>query len=311
MRQLNNTITDVPGIKTGSAHNKGAKTGCTVILPPDGLAIAGICTKGSAPANKELDLLRIDGITTGVTAVVLTGGSAFGLDCSSGVMKWLEEQNYGFNAGVATVPLVPTLSIFDLATGDPSVRPDAEMGYLACCNLSSAPPLQGSYGVGAGATVGKLKGMQYCSPSGLGSASGRAGEVTVGVLGVANAFGDIVNSSGEIVAGAKETDGSWINCAEDIIANGIPGAENLFANCTFAVVATDMKLNRKEANKVAEMAIAGLARALHPAFTMFDFDAVIVLSCGEKRGDLHGVGSLAAALVQQALVNGALAGARS
>ena len=307
MTRYTGAITDVPGVRTGSVVSEAGKTGCTVILPPDATAVAGLCTKGSAPANKELDLIRIDGITETVNAILLTGGSAFGLDSSTGVMKWLEEHKLGFDAGVANVPLVPTFSIFDLAIGDPTIRPDAAMGYQACENLSSTPPRQGKHGVGMGATVGKLKGMDFCSPSGLGTASAKTGSVTIGALGVSNAFGDLVDSHGQIQVGAKDINGHWLNCSETIIKEGIPGAENLFANCTFAVIATDMKLNRKGANKVAEMAMAGLARTLHPAFTMFDFDAVVVLSCGEKPGDLHAVGTLAADLVQASLLNGALA----
>jgi L-aminopeptidase/D-esterase-like protein len=299
------SITDVPGIKVGYAQDRQARTGCTVILAPPG-TMGGIAVCGTAPATRELDLLRIDGITREIHAVLLTGGSAFGLDAAGGVLAWLEQKGIGFDAGVARVPLVPTLSLFDLAYGRADVRPDAAMGRRACESATDGTIETGAVGVGTGATVGKLFGMEHFSPSGVGTASARIGDVVVGALAVSNAFGDLVDGKGKIVAGARDPKNPkrFVDTAAYLREHGMQKGD-AFANCTFAVVATDARLDRREANIVAGMAMAAFGRTIRPAHTPYDFDAVIVLACGESKPDLTTLGSAAADLVAEAFISGA------
>ncbi len=300
-------ITDVEGLEVGHAHDSEARTGCTVVLPPPG-AMGGICVRGGAPATRELHLLRIDGITRELHGVLLTGGSAFGLDAAGGVLSWLEERGIGFDAGVARVPLVPTISLFDLAVGRADVRPDAAMARRACEAASGGPVAEGPVGVGAGATVGKILGINLCSPTGVGTASASVGGVTVGVLAVSNAFGDLVDDKGEIIAGAKDTKdpGRFIDTAAYLREHGMPAGDP-FSNCTFAVVAASARLSRQDANRLAEMAMAGINRTVRPPHTLFDFDVVIALACGEDQPDLSTLGAAAADVVAEALIRGARA----
>jgi L-aminopeptidase/D-esterase-like protein len=305
---MSGTIADVEGVRVGQAEDAEARTGCSVVLVPPG-TMGGIAAIGWAPAARELDLLRVDGVTREVHAVLLTGGSAFGLDAAGGVLSYLEEQGIGFDAGVARVPLVPTLSLFDLAAGRADVRPDAEMARRAC-EAAGKDVAEGAVGAGAGATVGKLLGPAYCSPSGIGTASAKAAGVTVGVLAVANAFGDLVDSSGRIVAGARDPKDNrrFVDTASRLAEHGMPKAD-AFDNCTFAVVAVDARLDRRTANVLASMAMTGISRAVRPAHTLFDFDAVIALGCGSRKPDIHALGTVAADLVAEALVRGAKAAA--
>jgi len=299
------SITQVHGIEVGHAQDRKARTGCTVVLAPAG-AVGGLAACGAAPATRELDLLRIDGIAGRVHAVLLTGGSAFGLEAAGGVLSWLAERGIGFDAGVARVPLVPTLSLFDLAVGSAEVRPDARMARSACRAASAQTPRTGSVGAGAGATVGKALGMDFCSPSGVGTASANVGDAVVGALAVSNAFGDLVDSHGGIVAGARDPANpvSFIDSAARLRRGVGPDIEP-FANCTFAVVATSARLDRRLAARLAEMAMAGVARAVRPAHTMFDFDAVITLSCGQAEADVTALGCAAADLVRESILLGA------
>jgi L-aminopeptidase/D-esterase-like protein len=299
------SITDVKGITVGHATDEEARTGCTVVLLPQQGAMAGIHMGGAAPATRETNLLRIDGITRRINAVLLTGGSAFGLDAAGGVLRWLEEHGYGFDAAVARVPLVPTLSLFDLAVGNPDIRPNAEMGYEAC-SAARVQTKEGPVGAGCGATVGKVAGPENISRSGIGTVSLRVGEVTVGVIAVSNAFGDIRDEGGKIIAGAINPEsGSFLDTDRHIIDNGPPSTADPFANCTFAVVAVDMALDRRMANRLAEMASAGISRAVSPAHTIFDFDAVIAVGTGNKPADPTAVGAAAARGVHQAIIRGA------
>jgi L-aminopeptidase/D-esterase-like protein len=260
---------------------------------------------GAAPATRETNLLRIDGITRKINAVLLTGGSAFGLDAAGGVLRWLDEHGYGFDAAVARVPLVPTLSLFDLAVGSPDFRPNAEMGYEAC-SAARVQAQEGSVGAGCGATVGKVAGPDHVSRSGIGTVSLRVGEVTVGAIAVSNAFGDIRDEEGRIIAGAIDPEnGSFLDTSHFIIDNGKPPSADPFANCTFAVVAVDMALDRRMANRLAEMASAGISRAVSPAHTLFDFDAVIAIGAGHKSADPTAVGEAAARGVHRAIIRGA------
>ncbi len=281
---MHDDITDIPGIRVGHDTNLEAGTGCTVILC-DTPAVGGVDVRGSAPATRETDLLRPMNLVEEVNAVVLTGGSAYGLDAASGVMRYLEEHDIGYHIGVARVPIVPAAAIFDLAFGSPTVRPDAAAGYRACDKATTEPVMQGNVGAGTGATVGKMAGPSFMMKGGLGSASTQLSDGTiVGALVVVNAVGDVIDPQTQrVVAGARNQAG------EDLFAT------NPFGNTTIAVVATNASLTKEQVNKVAQMAHDGMAQAIRPAHTMFDGDAIFALALGPKTQTLTN-SSIAASL---------------
>jgi L-aminopeptidase/D-esterase-like protein len=268
---LSDTLTDIPGIRVGHDTNLEAGTGCTVILC-DSPATGGVDVRGGAPATRETDLLRPLYMVNEVNAILLTGGSAFGLDAASGVMHYLEEQHIGFDVGVARVPIVPAAAIFDLGFGSASVRPDADAGYRACEQATANPVAQGNVGAGTGATVGKMLGPMFCMKGGLGSASTQLSDGTlVGAIVAVNALGDVIDpATQQVVAGVRNP------------AGADPNATNPFGNTTIAVVATNAALNKEECNKVAQMAHNGLAQVIRPAHTMFDGDTVFALALGPQ-----------------------------
>ncbi|MBN1810481.1 MAG: P1 family peptidase [Anaerolineae bacterium] len=307
---MNNTITDVPGIKVGHYTDKEGVTGCTVVLCEGG-AVGGVDVRGSAPGTRETDLMRPVNLVQEVHAVVLTGGSAYGLDAASGVMRWLEEREIGFNVGVGVVPIVPAAVLFDLTIGDPKARPNAEAGYQACQSATDGPVAEGSVGAGTGATVGKLLGPKFATKSGLGTASVKIGKgLVVGAIVAVNAFGDIVDpDTGAILAGTrKPVVGGFVNTVKQM--QGDLGQTILgLANTTLAVVATNAYLTKEAVNKVAQMAHDGLARSIRPVHTMFDGDTVFALATGKppkkKEGtgtDPSVVGAAAAEVLAQAVV---------
>ena len=311
---LQNTITDVPGIRVGHAHDGEAITGCTVVLCPQG-AVGGVDQRGGAPGTRETDLLGPMHLVNKVHGVLLTGGSAFGLDAATGVMRFIEEQGVGFDAHVAKVPIVPAAVLFDLEIGRADVRPDAAMGYLACQNASKDPPQEGNVGAGMGAKVGSILGMAGAMKSGIGSASrDLGGEAVVGALIAVNAFGDVVDpASGEILAGARPAKlgpmrlGGDARFADTLsVMKGMAGKLALrFAsrgNTVIGVVATNAQLTKEEVNKVAQMAHDGIARAIRPAHTMLDGDTLFALSTGGKSVDVNIVGAYAAEVVAEAIV---------
>jgi L-aminopeptidase/D-esterase-like protein len=267
---MHDDITDVPGIRVGHDTNLEAATGCTVILC-DTPAVGGVDVRGGAPATRETDVLRPMHMVEEVHAVVLTGGSAFGLDAASGVMRYLDERGQGFDTGVARVPIVPAAAIFDLSLGSATVRPDAESGYRACEHATREGTPQGNVGAGTGATVGKMAGPAFMMKGGLGSASMQLNEETIiGALVVVNAAGDVIDpQTQQIIAGARNPLGGYIFASPA-------------ANTTLAVVATNAALSKDEVNKVAQMAHNGLAQTLRPAHTMFDGDTVFALALGER-----------------------------
>ncbi len=273
---MRDDITDVPGIRVGHDTNLEAGTGCTVILC-DTPAMGGVDVRGGAPATRETDLLRPMNLVDGVNAVLLTGGSSFGLDAASGVMRYLEERGIGFNAGVAHVPLVPAAAIFDLSFGSATIRPDTAAGYRACERASNEAVEQGTVGAGTGATVGKMAGPASMMKGGLGSASLQLPDGSiVGAIVAVNALGDVIDpATQQAIAGARSPDG-----------NGFVSA-NPFSNTTIAVVATSAALTREQANKMAQMAHNGLAQAIRPAHTMFDGDTVFALALGPTSQQLQ------------------------
>jgi len=255
---MHGSITDVPGIRVGHYTDGKAATGCTVILCEAG-ATGGVEVRGAAPGTRETDLLRPLHLVEQVHAVLLSGGSAFGLDAAAGVMRYLEERGCGFDTQVARVPIVPAAILFDLALGDPTVRPDAEAGYRACLAATAGPVEEGSVGAGTGATVGKLLGLRCAMKGGLGTASLTIpGGIVVAAIVAVNALGDVLDwRTGEILAGARRTDGGFLDSVQAIKGGAAQGATPAFGNTTLGVVATNAALSKEEANKVAQLACDG------------------------------------------------------
>lgn len=303
-----NAITDVPGIQVGHYTDLEAATGCTVVLCVEG-ATAGVDVRGSAPGTRETDLLHPVNLVEQVHAVLLTGGSAFGLDAASGVMRYLEERGYGLDVAVAKVPIVPAAVLFDLAIGNAQVRPNAEAGYAACLAASSGPVEEGSVGAGTGATVGKLLGPKFATKSGIGTASMKIGRgIVVGALVAVNAFGDVVDmDNGCILAGTrKPVLGGFLNTRERMKGDLGQTILNFATNTTIGVVATNAYLTKSQATKVAQMAHDGLAMTIRPVHTMFDGDTIFALATGKpakgkKPDDASVVGAAAAQVVAQAV----------
>ncbi len=306
-REWYNAITDVPGIRVGHATNAEARTGCTVVLAPARGAVGGVDQRGGAPGTRETDLLRPMHLVQRVHGVLLAGGSAFGLDAATGVVRWLEEHGVGFNTRVAKVPIVPAAILFDLDVGRADVRPDAAMGYAACQAAGDGPVAEGAVGAGTGCTVGHALGTGRASRSGLGTASVHlGGGLVVGAIVAVNAFGDVVDPrTGEILAGTLAFSGEGF--ADTLAAmKGLVGKTALrFAarsHTVAGVVATNARLSKEEANKVAQMAHDGLARAVRPAHTMFDGDTLFALATATQSGDVNLVGAYAAEVVSEAIV---------
>jgi L-aminopeptidase/D-esterase-like protein len=312
--KLNNAITDVPGILVGHAQNDEALTGCTIILCEKG-AVGGVDQRGGAPGTREVDALHPMHLVNKVHGVMLAGGSAFGLDAASGAMRYLEEKGVGFDTRVAKVPIVPSAILFDLGIGKSDVRPDAAMGYQACLNVSSEPPIEGNVGAGTGATVGKIFGPAQCMKSGIGTASLEIGAgVIVGAIVAVNAFGDVIDpANGQIIAGARSRDVGPLHIgAPGYFADTLQVMKSLIGrtvlgfgsrgNTVIGVVATNARLNKEEANKVAQMAHDGLARTIRPAHTMVDGDTIFALATGEHPGDVNIVGAYGAEVFAQAIL---------
>ncbi|MBN1466371.1 P1 family peptidase [candidate division KSB1 bacterium] len=297
---MKTTICDVPGIKVGHFCFRAAQTGCTVILPTKEV-IAGVDVRGAAPGTREIELLKPVRLVEKIHAILLTGGSAFGLDAAGGVQRYLEERNIGFDAGVARIPIVPTAVIYDLAVGDPTVRPDAAAGYQACQNATAEDVEEGRVGAGCGATVGKLLGMPHCSAGGIGTASiSLADGVIIGALAVVNALGEVIDEQGDIIAGVQNPDQSGYIPSLDILRK-MTRDFGFASNTTLAVVATNAALTRESATKVAQMAHDGVARSIRPAHTMHDGDIVFAISTGDHAADVTVVGSFAAQVVAESI----------
>lgn len=301
-----NTITDVLGLEVGHASNPDALTGVTVILCRKG-AVAGVDVRGGAPGTRETDLLNPTNMVQKVHAIMLAGGSAYGLDAASGVMKYLEENKIGFNSGAAIVPIVPAAILYDLGLGQPDVRPTPEMGYLAASSASRNKPAEGNVGAGTGASVGKIFGNSGAMKAGIGTWSiDIGGGVIVGAIVAMNAFGDVINpQNGEILAGARPAKIGFIKLGgSEPFANTLMVMKSLAgrtilnlatqSNTVIGVVATNAKLNKAQATKVAQMAQDGLARVVKPAHTMLDGDTIFALSTGNKKADISTIGAYAA-----------------
>jgi len=282
----------------------GRATGCSVVLCPEG-TVGGVVQRGGAPGTRETDLLRPENTVSVVHAVLLAGGSAFGLDAAGGVMRWLEGQHIGLDVGPARVPIVPAAVLFDLWLGDARIRPDAACGFAACTAASADPPAQGSVGAGLGATVGKLFGIQRAGKGGIGSASLRLGAFTVGALVAVNAIGDVLDEDGRPIAGARHVDGTGLVDSSRALLAG-EGRAQMAAGMatTIGVVATDARLTKAQATQLAALAHHGLSRAISP-LTAHDGDTLFALATGGvgRPGDLNVLGVLAAACVAGAIRN--------
>jgi len=292
------------GIQAGHAHDLDAATGCTVIICEQG-AVAGVDVRGGAPSTRETDLLDPVNLVEKVHAVVLSGGSAFGLDAASGVMQYLEERNIGFDVRVTKVPIVCGAALFDLAVGDCRIRPDREMGYRACLNAGAGSFLQGNVGAGTGATVGKISGMDRAMKSGLGWHGMKVGRLKVCAVAAVNCLGDIVDpGTGERIAGPLDESMRKILSTEEIMTTSHSANKNLFSgNTTIGVVITNASLTKAEAAKVASMAHDGYAAVIRPAHTMYDGDTIFTMSKGRVQADLSTVGLLAARAIEEAVVS--------
>jgi L-aminopeptidase/D-esterase-like protein len=299
-------ITDVPGVLVGHAQDLEACTGCTVVLTTDG-ATGGVDVRGGAPGTRETDLLNPTAMVSVVHAIALCGGSAFGLAAATGVVEWLRERAIGFDTGIAKVPIVPAAVIFDLGIGRADRWADAAMGYAACA-AAGATVAEGCVGAGTGATVGKLLGLQAAVKSGVGAWSETLADGTViGALVVCNAWGDVYrHTDGRIIAGTRDPQsGQLIDSMMLLRQPDYQAAASAIAaaqNTTLAVIATNAQLSKAEANKLAQMAQDGLARAIHPVHTPFDGDTVFVLATGQRAGPpLAILGAIAADVLAQAI----------
>lgn len=299
-------LTDIEGIRVGHVSDYEALTGCTAILCEGG-AVAGVDIRGSAAGTEEFAALEPEHVADGVHAVVLAGGSAFGLEAASGVRRFLGRKGIGFDMGVAKVPIVPCAILFDLAIGRADVWPTREMGEAAASVASSDPVAEGSVGAGTGATVGKAFGMRLAMKSGIGSATvsmgGRYANVRVASLAAVNALGDVIDpSTGKLVAGARRSpdNSELMDTAREMV--GGHGGAFRGQNTTLVVVATNARLSKLGAKKLAQLAQVGVARTINPVNTMYDGDLVIALSLGAEEADINILGVAAARAVEEAIL---------
>jgi L-aminopeptidase/D-esterase-like protein len=299
---MTGTIVDVPGVRVGHAEDKEALTGCSVVLL-DQASVCGVDVRGSAPGTRETDLLNPINTVDVVHAICLTGGSAYGLDAAAGVMQWLEEQGRGLDVGFGLVPIVPAAVLFDLPLGDGRVRPDRRMGYQACLNATDQAVPMGNAGAGLGAAVGKMNGFSSAMKGGLGSASRKLPNgLVVGAIVAVNALGHVIDpQTMEILAGPRNEQGQILDSVELMIRQYHPLIPP-GSNTTIAVVASNARLTKSQATKVAQMAHDGLARTIRPVHTTADGDTVFAVATGEMEAAVDLIGTLSADVLAEAVV---------
>ena len=299
------SICDVAGLSVGHCTDARRPTGCTVVLCEQG-AVCGVDVRGAAPGTRETDLLDPVNLVDKVHAVLLTGGSAFGLDAAGGVMRWLDERGHGHPIGSVRVPIVPAAVLFDLGLGDARIRPDADAGYAACAAACRDAPAEGSVGAGAGATVGKLFGAVRAMKGGIGSAALTVHGIRVAALVAVNAVGDVIDpASGRVVAGARTLDGrACVGSTRALLAGDLPRLLQPGTATTIGVVATDAVLTKAQASKLAQMSHDGLARCISPVHTLLDGDTMFALATGAagRGADLTWLGALAAEATTRAVL---------
>ena len=298
-------ITDIPGLKVGHHTDPRRPTGCTVILAEAG-ATAGVDVRGAAPGTRETDLLDPSNLVEQIHAIFLSGGSAYGLDAATGVMRYLEEHGIGHKTAHGHIPIVPAAILYDLGVGDPTIRPDAASGYAACRAATTAAPTQGSVGAGTGATVGKLFGLSRAMKGGIGTASLRVGKLTVGAIVAVNAVGD-VSAGGRVIAGARDADGH-LGAVAAILRGDLPAALQPGMATTIGVVATDAVLTKAQCRKLAQQSHDGLARTIDPVHTLWDGDTMFALATGASGlpGNMLTLGLMAARVTEAAILNAVL-----
>lgn len=297
-----NNILDVKGIKVGQVEDKEGLTGCTVIICEDG-GVCGVDVRGSAPGTRETDLLDPINMVQKVHAIVLSGGSAFGLESTCGVSRYLEEKGIGFDVGVAKVPIVTGAVLFDLGVGDPKCRPNMEMGYKACQIANNIELKQGNYGAGCGATVGKIRGSEFCTKGGIGSYSIKLdnGLVVSAIIAV-NAFGDVYEN-GKVIAGVLNDDKNDFLNTYDLMKKGVNTGGFNIDNTTIGAVVTNAKLSKAECKKISQMAHNGFAKSIFPIHTPHDGDTIFTLATGEVETDITLLGSIASEVVEKSVIS--------
>lgn len=297
-----NNILDVKGIKVGQVEDKEGLTGCTVIICEDG-GVCGVDVRGSAPGTRETDLLDPINMVQKVHAIVLSGGSAFGLESTCGVSRYLEEKGIGFDVGVAKVPIVTGAVLFDLGVGDPKCRPNIEMGYKACQIANNIELKQGNYGAGCGATVGKIRGSEFCTKGGIGSYSIKLdnGLVVSAIIAV-NAFGDVYEN-GQVIAGVLNDDKNDFLNTYDLMKKGVNKGGFNIDNTTIGAVVTNAKLSKAECKKISQMAHNGFAKSIFPIHTPHDGDTIFTLATGEVETDITLLGSIASEVVEKSVIS--------
>lgn len=296
-------LNQIENIKIGHAQDLDAATGCSVIICEKG-APTGIDIRGGGPASRETQLLNPLATSEVIHAVLLSGGSAFGLDAAGGVMEYLEERNIGFDVGVTKVPLVCESCIFDLAIGSPKIRPNQAMGYAACLDAERHILQEGNIGVGTGATVGKLHGSKGMMKSGLGTYAVQIGELKVGALVVVNALGDVIDpTSGKILAGLLNEEQTLFLNSEQTFYHTYEDMNNLFTgNTTLGAIITNAQFTKSQMGKIASMAQNGYARTICPVHTTADGDSIYAMSVGDVKADINVVGTLAARVMEKAIL---------
>jgi L-aminopeptidase/D-esterase-like protein len=304
-RESTSAITDVPGIRVGHAEDPVGLTGCTVVLCEGG-AVGGVDVRGGAPGTRETDLLRPSHLVQEVHAVLLTGGSGFGLDAAAGVVRYLEERGVGFQAGTFRIPIVPAAVLFDLNIGDGHARPDAAMGYQACLAATEGSVREGNAGAGCGATVGKILGPAHATKGGVGTASLQLPDgLVVGAIVAVNSLGSVVDpETGALLAGPRDPKSGIVLDTLELMRSGGAMLGERFTSTTIGVVSTNARLTKEQINTVATMAHDGLARAIRPAHTLYDGDTLFALATGAVEAEASLVGACAAQVVAQAIVRG-------
>ena len=298
------SISDVAGLEIGHDTDPRRPTGCTVVIARDG-AVAGVDVRGAAPGTRETDLLAPGNLVERVHAIVLAGGSAWGLDAASGVVRWLEQQGVGMLVGPARLPIVPGAVLFDLLLGDASIRPDADSGYRACQAASRQRPAEGNVGAGAGAAVGKIFGIARAMKGGIGTASVTVDGVTVAALIACNALGDVIDpETAQVIAGARSVDGKrLLDSRRALLAGEAPQPLIAGTNTTIGVIATDAVITRLQATRLAQMGHDGLARSINPVHTMSDGDTLFALGTGAsgRSAGMMTLGTMAAEVTARAV----------
>ena len=304
MRLNEISVNDIEGFKIGQAENAEAATGCTVIISEKGMA-AGLDVRGGGPASRDSELLKPVAAAKEIHALLLSGGSAFGLGAANGVMEYLEKRGIGFDVGVTKVPLVCQSDIFDLTVGDPFTRPDPEMAYRACENAGKSNFKNGNYGAGCGATVGKWLGMDYCMKTGIGSAAVSIGKLKLGAVVVLNALGDIYDPySGQKIAGLLSEDKKSFRDTEELMYNMTEVIDNKFTgNTTIGAILTNASFDKSSLCKISAMAHNGYARCIRPVNTSADGDSIYALSSCEVNADIDMVGTLASRVMSMAILS--------